>query len=333
MKFSVVVPLYDKARYVRVAVLSALRQSYPAYEVIVVDDGSTDGGAELLRDIDDPRLIVVRQANAGVSAARNRGIALARGNWIVFLDADDWQHPDLLRGLAQAHHAFPQAGMLGADFRSLPDGDAVYPVHWPALPSRLEFELVTDLWVRWMQGTPFATSSVAVRAALLRELQPCFRPGETQGEDLDLWFRVAERVPVALVKAPLAGYRASAQGLSAHAGRCDEPPYLARIRQRAVQGAIDPMLRASATWFVGQQQVTLARAAVGSGRRLRALALLWRARGVSWTLRWQVSLLMTLCVPAKVADRWQASRLRGGARRAPATASEIGAEQLQQALR
>jgi glycosyltransferase involved in cell wall biosynthesis len=93
---SVVIPLYNKAGVVRIAVDSALRQSYRDLELIVVDDGSTDGSAAALGDIGDPRIRLVSQSNAGPGAARNRGLREARGEYIAFLDADDEWQPELL---------------------------------------------------------------------------------------------------------------------------------------------------------------------------------------------------------------------------------------------
>ena len=93
MKFSIVIPLYNKQDCIRQALDCVFNQSFQDFEVIVVDDGSTDRGAEIVREYKDERLRLVSQKNSGVSAARNAGIAAAHNSWIAFLDADDiWTH-------------------------------------------------------------------------------------------------------------------------------------------------------------------------------------------------------------------------------------------------
>lgn len=313
MRFTVVIPLYNKARYVEVAVRSALAQTHPVFEVIVVDDGSTDGSADVVKRIRDPRVRLVQQPNAGVSVARNHGISLAQGDWVAFLDADDWQHPELLANLARAHADWPQADMLAGGFRRIeathPDG--VQP--WP-LPPETRIELVEDLRIRWMRGTPLCTGAVAIRRERLVRMQPCFAPGETVGEDHDVWFRVADQAPVAIVNAPLSAYRTAVPGSLSSAHGDSLPPYLLRMRQRALSGEIAPRLRASALWFVAQQEVTLAREALAGGNRRRALHWLLRARHVAWGPRWQLTAAMALLLPARAAAAWQQLRIRVGAR-------------------
>ena len=160
-----------------------------------------------------------------------------------------------------------------------------------------------------MKGIPFCSSCVAIRASRLRQMQPCFPPGESRGEDLDLWFRVADQVQVAVVNAPFAAVRVLPESLSSHHARTTMAPFLERMRARALSGETPERLRASALWFVGQQQVTMARQALGAGERLRALALLAQARGVMFTRRWQLTALMLL-LPSRMADSWQRWRLR-----------------------
>ena len=86
---SVVIPLYNKAPYIDRALRSVLAQTFQDFEVIIVDDGSTDGGAKIVKSTTDKRIKLIQQKNSGVSAARNRGIQESKSKLIAFLDADD----------------------------------------------------------------------------------------------------------------------------------------------------------------------------------------------------------------------------------------------------
>ena len=94
---SVVIPLYNKAHTIVHTLSTVMRQNYADYEVVIVDDGSTDNGVQLiLEHFKDPRIRIVSQENAGVSVARNRGVDEAKGEWVAFLDGDDYLHKDFL---------------------------------------------------------------------------------------------------------------------------------------------------------------------------------------------------------------------------------------------
>ncbi|AEG92173.1 glycosyltransferase family 2 protein [Ramlibacter tataouinensis] len=309
MKFSIVIPLYNKSRFVAGAVHSALTQSLAPHEVIVIDDGSTDGGADALAHVTDPRVRIVRQDNAGVSATRNRGIAMATGDWVAFLDADDAYHPEFLAALARAHAACPEADVLATRYRTVyePTGLPLEP--WPTPFCKVE--LVEDLRLRWMKNSPLCSSSVAVRKARLMQMTTWFVEGESYGEDLDMWFRLGDQAPVAVVNGPFATVRSAVPGSLSSIRPNTMPPFLVRMHQQALDGSIPARHRASALWFVAQHQVSLAREALSMGQRLRALHWLLMAapRGLL-NRRWQMTLAMALFMPVGVADRWQRWRLR-----------------------
>lgn len=119
---SVVVPCYNAGRYVHEAVLSVLAQTRAPIEVLVIDDGSTDDSARVVQTIDDPRVHYHRQANAGVAAARNLGLDLARGEFVGFLDADDRWRPQALEVLASMLESSPEIACAFADFERFEDG-------------------------------------------------------------------------------------------------------------------------------------------------------------------------------------------------------------------
>ena len=246
-RFTVAIPLYNKARYVGAALGSVLAQTLQDFEVVVVDDGSTDGGPELVAACGDPRVRLVRQPNSGVSVARNRAIELARGDWVVFLDADDWYHPRFLAAVADVQDAHPDVDFVATRYAEFDDDGSPAPQLWEVPAVAPPVERIGDLAQRWMKGPTLFTGSVAVRRQALEALQPCFPPGEQFGEDLDLWFRLSERTPIALAHTPLAGYRKAVAGsLSRTHATTQLPPWVARLRERALQRGYAPPRRARA---------------------------------------------------------------------------------------
>jgi glycosyltransferase involved in cell wall biosynthesis len=112
--FSIVVPLYNKEHIVERTVISVLTQTFKDFELIIVNDGSTDSSIEVLKKyLKDPRLKIINQENAGVSSARNRGVLEAKYDYVAFLDADDEWLPGFLEKVKKAIEIFPLAGMFG----------------------------------------------------------------------------------------------------------------------------------------------------------------------------------------------------------------------------
>ena len=186
--FSVVIPLYNKRDFIVRTVESVLRQSYADFELIIVDDGSTDGSVEQLARICDPRLRLIRQANTGKGAARNRGMRDSRRGWIAFLDADDYWFPDHLGELTRMLGQYPGAGLLSTSFWEGEDSSARAPTAAGRI-RRIEYftEAARNIKVVW-------SSATAIRRSLASELGG-FGPWRT-GEDLEYWARAALRAPV-----------------------------------------------------------------------------------------------------------------------------------------
>ena len=310
MKFSVVIPLYNKARYVGCTVQSVLDQSFSDLEIIVVDDGSTDGGAALINAMNEPRIRVVHQSNAGVSAARNLGIALARGEWVAFLDADDWHHPDHLACLVAAQQEWPDADAVATDFLVMADGEGAWPPHWPVFNDVPKIERITDLPRRWMAGPSLCSSSVAVRTRLLLQMQPCFPLNEAEAEDLDFWFRLAEQTPIALAHAPRVAYRINVEeSLSAQVTTIKMPSSFERMHARALSGALTNAQRESALWFIAQHKLTLARLSLVAGKRRQGLKWLIKGHHAASGKRWWMTAVMTFFLPQKLITHWEKWRI------------------------
>lgn len=194
---SVVIPLYNKGPYIARALNSVLAQTFQDFEVIVVDDGSTDDGAEVVRSFEDPRIRLIQQENRGVSAARNRGIEAARAELVAFLDADDeWLagHLEVLMGLRSKH---PEAGLYATAYSIIttqgelkhPELTSIPPAPWEGvLPSYFLLASIADM--------PISTSSVGIPKDLFRKGY-AFRIGLNIFEDSLLWGQIAMKYPVA----------------------------------------------------------------------------------------------------------------------------------------
>ncbi|MEZ5818896.1 MAG: glycosyltransferase family A protein [Hyphomicrobiaceae bacterium] len=287
---SVVIPLYNKANYVARAVRSALDQTLPPREVVVVDDGSTDGGTDIVERLaaDDACVRLIRQANAGPSAARNRGIAEARGKWIAFLDADDMLLPRHLETAAEMAACEPAAAVLAAAYREVPEGD-----HQRVAAALAEERAavttgrVSDFFERWQQGAFFFTSSVLVRRDQLEQMQPVFPLGEKLGEDHDVWFRLVERVPVAWTSKVGALYTVGLDQSLTGVGRVLDPlPAYQRLKARAESDDFPKSQRASALNLVATHWLNIARVRADAGDAAGARSLILAPISLRRPLYW-----------------------------------------------
>lgn len=189
--FTVVIPLYNKASHILRTLNSITWQKYPAMEIIVVDDGSTDEGPTLVEKLEIENLRLIRQKNQGVSAARNRGIAEARYEYIAFLDADDEWLPLYLDEIAGLVNKYPEASFYGTSYQIVKAGDKYVDAKIHKLTSDPKGILIDDYFDIASRGDlPFMISSSTIKRSLL-QLIGGFPEGEPIGEDQDLFCRAA----------------------------------------------------------------------------------------------------------------------------------------------
>lgn len=203
MKFSVIIPLYNKAPYVRKALESVLSQTFRDFELIVVDDGSTDESMAIAQSVLDgcdlPHRLI-HQDNAGVSTARNNGVAAAQGDFVSFLDADDWWAPTFLEKMDELIQVYPGAGIYGTNYFYVKNGvekvclagiDTGYINYCKVYAERLRM--------------PLTSISVSISRDIFNSYKG-FNAALKLGEDFDLWIKIALHSKVAFLNEPLAYY-------------------------------------------------------------------------------------------------------------------------------
>lgn len=206
-RISVVIPLYNKEQEVARAIRSVVEQRHAPFEVIVVDDGSTDRSAAVAEEFVSDSVRLIRQSNAGVSAARNRGTEAATGDYIAFLDADDWWEPGFLEEIAALIGEFPGCGIYSTAFRIVRDG-RFYPSSQPDRRG-----IVTDYFEQAMTRYICLPSTSCLPRHLLIETGG-FPLGMKLGEDLYLWTKIAARHPVCFSPHPEVNYSVTASNRS-----------------------------------------------------------------------------------------------------------------------
>lgn len=179
---SIIIPNYNYGHYLKEAIDSALQQTYQEIEVIVVDDGSTDNSSEILATYDN-RIKTVFQTNQGLPSARNAGITIATGEYLLFLDADDILLPNACLDLLQGFHEHPECGVIFGNSERVYSEKTTRKPHYQEIRYFTHQEILFD--------NPISVSEALVKREILGKIG-CFRPELLQSEDNDFWIRASK---------------------------------------------------------------------------------------------------------------------------------------------
>ncbi len=186
---SIIIPTYNAGEYIKEALASVLAQSFQDFEVIIVDDGSTDDTAQKVETLCDPRILYVYKENQGPAAARNHGLNLVRGEYIAFLDVDDLWEPHKLEMHLDLMKSSPRMGMSFSWFQILFDKPVRrFESPWFTPPKKRILRFVDFLERNWTGHS----SSVVLRTQCMRECEG-FDESFHTGEDYYLWLQIAQR--------------------------------------------------------------------------------------------------------------------------------------------
>lgn len=211
-KVSVVIPVYNGEKYVEKAIKSALDQENVLVEVIAVNDGSPDGSLQILKSY-DPRITIVDQPNSGVAIARNSGMKVSTGDFIAFLDQDDyWHSSKLALQVSQFQHK-PNVGLIhtGVEHIDAESGSSIPPLN----PNSRPDQLIGNCTSKLLLNNAIYNSSVMIRREVLEKVGFCDTTitGNTV-TDLDLWIRISREYELDFIDEKLTYYRThSEQGL------------------------------------------------------------------------------------------------------------------------
>ncbi|MFQ3234640.1 MAG: glycosyltransferase involved in cell wall biosynthesis [Paraglaciecola sp.] len=244
LAFSVVIPLYNKVDSVKRTLESICAQCYQAAEIIVIDDGSTDGSAEVVKQLNLPNLKIVQQTNQGVSAARNLGVSLACYPYIAFLDADDQWSPFFLTEMRNLILRFPQQEFFASHYQKVvAQGVYIDPklAIYNASPAG---SILENYFIAASLGDlPFMVSSCVITSRLFEHLGG-FPVGEAMGEDQELFSCVALQSQIVFSPLVLLLYHTDSENRA-----CDRYipqqilPFAERLLKKVITESIDIKFR------------------------------------------------------------------------------------------
>ncbi len=298
---SVIMPVYNGEPYLARALGSVLQQTYSHWEVVAVDDGSTDRSSAVLSGFADPRIRMFQQVNSGsVGYVRNVCMTHARGEYLAFLDQDDWWTPEKLRRQVEVMESSARVGLVHTDVRYF------YEKHQefggPLDPQLRANEAVGACFERLLMGNPVCNSSVMVRRQAIDDVGMCDLqiPGNTV-QDYDLWLRIAARYELGYLADELTIY-------------CVHPTQGLWDRRKMLTAELDVLLRVrEEAWWRGDPERrrrlaaiydSLAVAHLEQGGYAHARRLLRKASQVEPSLRSRTRYLASLL------PRWLVGTLR-----------------------
>ena len=273
--FSVVVPLYNKERSVGRAVNSVLSQSFSSFELIIVDDGSSDSSAEVVSSFKDPRLKMLEQPNMGPSAARNSGCKSANAAYVCFLDADDKWDASFLETMAVLIEKAPEAGMYSVKYRVV-DEDGHTFHHASNYPNGY-LGYIEDFYKAYSARGLINSSSVCMKRDSLFAIGG-FPEHARIGEDIYTWLRLADVNRVAYANVECVTIFRDAENRASASVRKEIPYHIKNVLEGHAK-EFTKANRSSVIRFVAKNTVSHSAGAVLMGDRHAAFMmtrLLWR---------------------------------------------------------
>lgn len=273
MKFSVIIPVFNKAETIQDSINSILAQTYKKFEIIIVDDGSTDNLKEKLLDF--KMIKVIRQKNSGVSVARNYGIKEATGDYICFLDADDiWysNHLEVLHELIKKYSEFNfyvTSHVLSINNKNYHSSDKLKKINKDDFVCYNLFELLNK-----NSDGIVNTNSVCIKKSFIDSHQLYFEPNKKIGEDTDMWYRICLYTPCVITKKETTLYRKEFSTATKKTSNTFDWIFAERLNEILKDNSINPEIKSQCVLLIDRYKMKCTRDLIFLGNKKEALIFL-----------------------------------------------------------
>jgi len=279
LKFSIIVPLYNKGDYIIRAVESILNQTYKNFEIIIVDDGSKDDGVIKVENLDNHLIKIIKQENQGVSRARNVGVINSKYDYVVFLDADDSWESIFLEELKNLINNFPFSGIYGINncFHYANGKSFFKKFNWLFRGEKEGIILdYFDLFSK-LGMSPFSNSSTCIPKKVFNEIGG-YMVGIKTTEDSDLWCRIAIKHKVAFNIKPLVNYYLEVPNNTRSIVEYNDFQVSRTLQELLIKDKVPEKFINSVKRLIAFQQISLVKRAILTGNKKFAIKKLFDSR-------------------------------------------------------
>jgi len=290
---TVVIPMYNAEQYIERAILSVLAQTVADFELIIVNDGSTDGSTDKIKNFHDERIRVIDQENCGECAARNKGIVEANSEMVSFLDADDAYNPRFLETILKLHEMFPEAGACATAYEVINEKGKTIQYKHKGIPVGAWEGIIENYFLAALSAPPFFSSSIAIHKNVFYNVG-FFPVGVCKGGDLDMWGRLAVKYQIAYSTYPGSRYYKNAKNrvsnIPVHIGKRKVTETLdILIKNSKINGDIVPFVER----YIEKKELETASECLKNGRFEDVREIVRRCKRVTFkgTLAYMLSFL------------------------------------------
>jgi glycosyltransferase involved in cell wall biosynthesis len=301
MYFSIIIPLYNKEKYIERCINSILSQSYNNYEIIVVNDGSTDQSYDLVEHYSDSRISIINQENKGVSVARNQGVNFSNYDYVTFIDADDTWEVNYLSELKKLINIFPNAGLYGVNYYFKYANGYQYFDKYNELFNGDISGLIPDFFLLFSKygKSPFSNSSCCFPKNVFLE-EGGYKEGVKLTEDSDLWCRIALKHSIAFSKKPLATYYVEIIENTGSLVQFSDFHVTQTLLKSINKNLVPKKFKNSVFELIVFQQLALVKKLILNGYKIEALKNLFKKNILKHRFFYFIFLLFIIFFPAKL---------------------------------